>query len=206
MITMRRLGLIAVLALWSGTAEAKVLELYAQAQGGGGTGRGVAGALMDDDFFHGAGGAAYGARVGVEFLWMDGWVEHTQFNDGSLSGTWTQFMFGLDWDFALGDAPKPGEKPKTWGQVGIAGGFGMGTGRQIELPLDNGEISDKGPIAQVSLGAEYRFTKVTAIGVTIPVSYAYLYKNGSVANDASHWYHSVSVVVLAHLRFYIEVK
>ncbi len=62
---MLRLGLIVPLLLVSTVADAKVLELYGQAQGGGGTGRGIAGAQKDFDFFQKSGGAAYGSAPGA---------------------------------------------------------------------------------------------------------------------------------------------
>jgi hypothetical protein len=209
---MQKLGLVATLLcglLWAGNADAKVLELYAQAQGGGGSGRGVAGALKDFDFFEGAGGASYGAKVGAEFLWIDGWVEHNQFTDGSVTGTWTQFMFGMDWDFPIGDEPEPGQKPKTYGNIGFAAGFGLGTGRQVDPPLSNDEITDKGFVGQVSFGAEYRMNKVMAIGVNVPISYGYMFKTcggGCSANDENNQYQSVSAMGLVVLRFFVDIK
>ncbi len=207
---MRKLGLLTLLCglLWAGAAEAKVLEVYAQAQGGGGSGRGVAGTLKDDDFFHGAGGASYGAKLGAEVLWLDGWVEHDQYTDGALIGTWTQFMFGSDWDFPIGEEPEPGEKPKSYGQIGFAVGFGMGTGRQVDPPLSNDEITDKGFVGQISFGAEYRMNKVMAFGVNVPVTYGYLWKNcpTCAANDENNQYQSVSAMAMLYLRFYLHVK
>jgi hypothetical protein len=209
---MKKLGfcvasLILACAL-SGVAEAKVLEIYVQAQGGGGTGWGVSGVQKDNDFFHGAGGGAYGAKVGAEVLWIDGWIEHVQFNDGSLSGTWTQFMFGFDWDFALGDAPEPDQKPKTFGQVGIAVGYGVGTGQQVDPPLDAGQLTDQGFLGQLNLTVEHRFNAVIALGLTVPITYGYIYKRdeGAAANDESRWYGSVNAMALVYLRFYVHVK
>jgi hypothetical protein len=198
--------LVLVALLWSGVAEAKVLELYGQAQLGGGSGRGIVGDQKDDDFFEGAGGASYGVKVGAELLWLDGWIEHNQFTDGDIVGTWTQFMLGMDWDFALGEEPPPGQRHKTYGQVGFAVGFGAGTGQQVEPPLDNGEISDKGFVGQVSFGAEYRMSKVFGVGLSVPITYGYLFKNDGAANDESEQYQSISAMALVTFRFFIDVK
>ena len=56
----RRLVVAIVIALvgTASVADAKILELYAQIQGGGATGRGMAGMQKDNDFFHGAQGVA----------------------------------------------------------------------------------------------------------------------------------------------------
>lgn len=205
---MLRLGLVLAALLWSGVAEAKVLELYGQAQIGGGTGKGIVGDRMEEDFFADVGGAAYGLKVGAEVFWLDGWIEHNQFTTGDFQGTWTQFMVGLDWDFALGEEPPPGQKPKTWGQIGIAAGLGLGTDHQVEPPLDNGEITDKGFVGQLALGVEWRMSKVFGMGFTVPITYGYLFKNeaNAAANEESNQYQSISAMALVTFRFFIDVK
>src|SRR5688572_29447760 len=115
----RRLVVAIVIALGGAArvADAKILELYAQIQGGGASGRGMAGMQKDNDFFHGAQGAAYGALIGAEVLYLDAWVEHVQLVNGDgLAGTWTQFMAGADIDIALSSAPKD-EKGKAKGEA-----------------------------------------------------------------------------------------
>src|SRR5262245_33866616 len=103
---MTRLAFAAVL-LRAGAADAKVFEVYAQAQGGGGYGQGIAGAQKDNAFHRQQAGGMYGIRAGAEILFFDGWIEHQQFTDVSEvpTGTWTQFMLGGDMDFPLGDEP-----------------------------------------------------------------------------------------------------
>lgn len=84
-------------------AAADVLSLYAAVQGGGAGGQGVDGEAQDQAFHEGVQGLAYGALVGAEVLFVDGWVEHTQhLRDGALAGTWTQFMIGLDTQIDIG--------------------------------------------------------------------------------------------------------
>ncbi|HWN66141.1 MAG TPA: hypothetical protein VNM90_00810 [Haliangium sp.] len=92
-------------------AAADVLSLYAAVQGGGAGGQGVDGEAQDEAFHPGVQGLAYGALVGVELLFIDGWVEHTQhMRDGALAGTWTQFMIGLDTQIDIGE-PKTALSP-----------------------------------------------------------------------------------------------
>jgi pyruvate/2-oxoglutarate dehydrogenase complex dihydrolipoamide acyltransferase (E2) component len=95
---------LAVALLAPALAAADVFSLYAAVQGGGAGGKGVDGEAQDEAFHSGVQGLAYGALVGVELLFVDGWVEHTQhMRDGALAGTWTQFMIGLDTRIDLGE-------------------------------------------------------------------------------------------------------
>jgi hypothetical protein len=204
---MRKLGLIVGLLLIASTAEAKILEIYAQAQGGGMYGKGLSGAQKDNDFFFGAKGASYGAKVGAEVMWVDAWIEHNQFTRGDgISGTWTQFMAGFDYDFPIGDEPEKGKPHKTYAQIGIAAGFGMGTGQQVDPPLSNDEITDKGFVAELSFGGEYRFNKLLSIGLNVPITYGYIFKNGVDANDEENQYHSIHGAAYLYLSFHIELK
>ncbi len=201
--------LVVAMLLLGGVADAKVLEVYVQAQGGGGSGRGLSGDQKDADFFAGAEGGMFGVKLGAELLFLDGWVEHNDYYDGDISGTWTQFMFGGDVDFAISDPPAPDQKPKTYAQVGLAIGFGMGTGQQVDPPLDNTEITDKGFVAQAAIGIEHRFSKIFGVGVTVPLEYGYLFKNElgmAAANDLSKHYHSLSASALLTFRVFIDVK
>lgn len=200
-----RASTVALVALLAAPTHAGIFQFHAQAQGGGMWGKGLGGAQQDNDFFAGAKGGGYGILVGGEVLFIDGWIEHNQYNDGSLSGTWTQLMVGLDVDFELGDEPAPGKEPKTFGEVGVGLGFGMGTGQQVDPPLDNSEISDKGFVAQASVGLDHRLNRVLSIGVTIPVQYGYLFKN-DLANDVANHYHSIHVTPMAYLRFRLGMK
>ncbi len=196
------LVLASALSAAPAVAHAGVFDLYAQVEGGGASGLGVGGVKKDDAFFKGAGGALYGAKVGVEFLFTDAWVEHWQLTDlKGITGTWTQFMIGADVDFPLGDTPK-GEKPKTFAELGLAVGYGLGTGQQVDPPLDNGQVTDKGFIGQLSLGIDYRFSKVTSIGFVVPITYGYLFKNGPgiAANDTDNQYHQLAASPMVYFR------
>jgi hypothetical protein len=183
-------------------AHAGVFDVYAQAEGGYANGFGVAGAKKDSDFFSGATGGLYGAKVGAELLFTDVWVEHWQFTDfKGVNGTWTQFMVGADIDFPVGDVPQ-GQKPKTFAEIGLAAGYGLGTGQQVEPPLDNAQTTDKGFIAQLSLGVDYRFSKIVSIGLAVPITYGYLFKNGEgiAANDEDNQYHQLAASPMVYVR------
>jgi hypothetical protein len=201
------LAFAAATVLELGVAEAKIFDVYAQAQGGAAAGKGLGGAQKDADFFDGATpSGAYGVLVGAEVLFIDGWVEHIQLNDGSLTGTWTRIMVGLDVDFALGDGETDDQgkekPPTTFAELGVGIGFGMGTGQQVEPPLDNAQISDKGFVAQVTLGVDRKLGGLMSIGLAVPIAYGYLFKN-DIANDQSNHYHTLHVTPQVYLRLHI---
>ncbi len=115
-------------------------------------------------------------------------------------------MLGCDVDFALNDAPSPEENPTLYGEVGLAVGFGVGTGQQVMPPLDNDQISDKGFLAQVSFGLEHRFSRAVALGVRVPVTFGQLSKNDAPANVESSWYQSVHVMPMLNLEILLGWK
>ena len=207
------LALVSVFWLGGNTASADILQLNARVQVGAAHGLGMGGAQKDNAFHAGAKGLAYGAAVGVEFLLLDGWVEHYQYQgqDG-LIGTWTQFMAGVDKRFSLGDkkgaVDGKGGYSSMYGEIGAAIGFGVGTGQQVVLPLDNSQVSDKGFMAQVHLAFGYRLSKNLSLGLMIPVQGAYLFKqgNGISANDEGTHYQSMQGSALLNLRLDIPIK
>ncbi len=197
-------------------AAADVFSLRAELHGGGAGGVGVAGGAKDNAFSTGARGATYGALVGAEILFLDAWIDHHQFTDGSLIGTWTQFMAGFDVDIELGKPPlKPGAKAGTklgrakgYVEAGLGFGFGLGTGQQVELPLDNAQITDKAFLIEARFGAGYNLNRVMAVGFTLPVSYGYMFKSGPgvVANDDGNQYQAVQGALMLNLRFLLKAK
>jgi hypothetical protein len=212
----RHLGpiLAAALALVSLTtsARADLASLYAAIHGGIAGGRATSGADGVDAFHDGASGGVAGALVGVEVLFIDAWVQHDQYVDGEgIAGTWTQIMAGLDLELELGapavgagPPPKDGEASATapgYLEVGGAVGFAVGTGQQVDPPLDNSEVTDKGVVAQLSFGAGLRLTDVVTFGVSVPLQYAYLYKNGADVIAEDSFYGESSYAVLGTLRF-----
>ncbi|RMH39551.1 MAG: hypothetical protein D6689_16195 [Deltaproteobacteria bacterium] len=204
------LALVAPLA----TARAGVFELDAQIHTGGMYGKGIAGDRKAEAFHQGARGFTYGAKVGVEVLFIDGWIEHNQFYDGDrVDGTWTQFMLGFDVKFDMGD--KVGAKPRGdddrfsrgFGELGIAAGFGVGTGQQVEPPLDNAQVTDKGFVAQAHLDFGYRLSRTVSVGLHLPFQVGWLLRSepapmgpDPTANEPSNWYGSVQASALVTLR------
>lgn len=204
------------LGLAAAPAAADVLSLRAELHAGGAGGAGVAGAGKDKAFSGNARGGTYGALVGAEILLLDAWIEHHQYNDGSLVGTWTQFMTGFDVDIDLGKpAPLPGAKkgakpgrPKGFMEIGLGVGFGLGTDRQVDPPLNNAQVSDKGFLVEARFAAGYNLNRVMSIGVAVPVSYGYMFISGegAVANEDENQYQSIQAALMFNLRFRLKAK
>lgn len=222
---MTRLAYVAAVAgvvAMASPATAGVLELEAQIQAGGMVGKGFRGERQDEAFHDHARGASYGALIGIEFLFIDGWIEHNQYvNDArsagsGVNGTWTQFMVGMDIQFDIGELvgkpPLLGEKDKRhhsgYGALGIGVGFGVGTGQQVDPPLDNAQITDKGAVGQVHLDFGYRLNQVMSIGIHIPVQVNWLFRNqpDAFANDESSWYGEYNVSGFVTLRANFAIK
>src|ERR1041384_5857217 len=93
---LRVLSFAVVLAM-AAPASADVLKLFVEATGGAGFGTATGGEpmLKDTAFFAKAPHLAYGALIGAEFLFLDAWIQHHQFTDGSRIATWTQFGAGV---------------------------------------------------------------------------------------------------------------
>jgi hypothetical protein len=207
MIKLPVLMLASAALLLARPADAHVFEIFGQVRAGGGGGKGLSGDQKDADFFNKASGASYGFLVGAEVFWIDAWIEHDQFtNFSEIDGTWTQFMLGADVMIPLGEPPSPKEKPKLYGNIGFGAGFGIGTGQQIMPPLDNAQISDKGFMAELKLGLEYQTSESVAIGLTMPVTYGYMFKNGVPANDLSNQYQSLHVLGLLYVQLKLGIK
>ncbi|MBK9029751.1 MAG: hypothetical protein IPL61_00155 [Myxococcales bacterium] len=209
---MRRLLPLVALALAAAPAHADLLSLRLEAHGGGGGGVGVAGDQKDNAFQTGARGGVYGGLVGVEVLFIDVWVQHHQFNNGGLTGTWTQFMTGMDVDVDLGvPAAKPGKahgRPAGYFEAGLGLGFGVGTGQQVVLPLDNGEVTDKGFVVEAKIGAGWNLGPLFSLGFVVPVSGGYFFKSGPgvVANDQGTHYQAIEAALLVNFRAKLKLK
>jgi hypothetical protein len=197
---MKRAWLAALVLALPSSAPAAVLELHAALRAGASTGTGIGGAQKDADFFAGARGATYGAVVGLEVLWIDIALAHDQFTDFStVTGTWTQLTVGPHFAFPLNEPP-PGDKPSLYADLGLAAGFGVGTGQQIDPPLDNAQISDKGVMIELKIGIEKRLGKLVGLGLTVPLTWGYMFKN-DVVNDLSNHYQTFHAMALATLTF-----
>jgi hypothetical protein len=208
MVTMLRVLSLAIVLATAAPASADVLKLFVEANGGGATGKAVGGdpAVKDSAFFARAPHLVYGALVGAEFLFLDGWIQHHQYTNGDRLTTWTQFGVGVHGTIDLGDVKQ--QKAHEGPYVEFAGGgwFGVGTGQQVMPPLDNAQITDKAFLVEGRLGGGAHLSSVFDLGVIVPVSWGYFFKNGNGAavNDASTHYRSVQgealVVLRANLR------
>ena len=183
--------------------------MFAQADGGGVDGKAIAGsqAIKQSAFFATAPHIDYGAQVGVQLFFLDGWIQHHQFTDGNRIATWTQFGAGVHGTIDTGD-PKQ-QKAHEGGYVEFSAGgfFGLGTGQQVMPPLDNAQITDKAFLLEGRLGGGMHLNSVFDLGVTVPVSWGYFFKNGNgaAANNTSTHYRSIQGEALVVLRANIRL-
>ncbi len=184
----------AALSIAPAAASADLLSLYGQIHAGGSSGKGLGGDLKDEAFHDRAAGATYGVKVGAEIALIDVWLQHDQYyNDGGVHGTWTQIMTGLDMELDIGSA---------YIELGTGAGLALGTGQQVDPPLDDGEITDKGIIVEGRGGLGYRFAPFLSIGATLPVQAGYLVKSGpgTDVSGLSRGYTEMSFALLGYLR------
>src|ERR1041385_1907105 len=104
----RALALVCVLA--PSVASADVFKLFGEVHGGGMYVQGVSGTQKDSAFFGKSPNGMYGLLIGGEFLFLDAWIQHHQFTDGSRLTTWTQFGVGVHTTFDTGDEQEKKEK------------------------------------------------------------------------------------------------
>lgn len=219
----------ALLAAGSAPAAADTFKLFAEADGGGMAGTGTQGDQKANAFFKNAPHGMYGFELGAELVFLDAWIEHHQYTDGSRVATWTQFGLGMHYelDFAQdppppddptkhstaasqGATPKKATKPDRHGGFAeFSGGvwYGLGTGQQVSPPLDNSQITDKALIGEGRVGIGKHVGNLIDFGIQVPVSYGYFIKNGNgaVANNLSTHYRGVQVEALLYLRFNLRL-
>lgn len=188
-------------------AEADVFKLYGELHGGGVGGVGLSGDPVDGPdgdkaFFSNVPHGAYGLRLGGRFLIIEGAIQHHQFTDGSRISTWTQFAAGIGLQPELGDDKARKAHTNGFLEFGINAGFGLGTGQQVDPPLSNDEITDKGFLVEGRFGFGKHLNRVLDLGFVVPASWSYMFKNGfdTAANDLSTHYRSFQVAGLVYLR------
>lgn len=198
---MRALSFALVLAMVS-PASADVFKLFAEAGGGGMYGKGIKGDLKDSAFFAKAPHLDYGALIGAELLFLDAWIQHHQFTNGSRVSTWTQFGLGVHGLIDLGDPKQQKAHEGGFFEFALGGWFGLGTGQQVMPPLDNAQVTDKAFLVEARVGGGKHLSKVFDFGVSVPVSWGYFFKNGNgaVANNVSTHYQSIQGEALVFLR------
>jgi hypothetical protein len=204
------LAVLAVTAL-STPAHADVVLLYGRIDGGAMVGKGTGGDQKGEDFFQNAPNGTYGVDVVGRFLFLAAEISHHQyaFVSGSDSTnslrTWTQFSAGIDFDANLGSYEQKKQHKGNFVQFAALAGFGLGTGQQVEPPLDNGQVSDKGFMLGGKFGFGTHLSKLFDFGLLIPVEYGYFFKNGVAANDLSNHYQGLHAEALLYLRLNIKL-
>lgn len=208
---------LAILAAAAPEARADFLSGTIRVHGGASGGVGVSGDLKDESFGEGTRGGTYGARVGLEVLFLNIWLGHDQYVDqDGLLGTWSTLpMIGFDTQFDVGKPPEQVSKtegliqPKSkwFVSLGFGAGFGLGTGQQIELPLDNAEVSDKGVMFEGEFGLNRRLGGGLSFGITLPVQWRILFKNGADAavNNPNDRYQEINASLLLGLRYKLKI-
>lgn len=203
---MARLSLlvVAALAFAPAAASADVFRLYGEARVGGMFGDGLAGDQQDAAFFKRSRGLGYGGVIGGRFLVFDGNLKHTQYRHSGALTTWTQLNAGVA--FAADTGDEKAKKAHTSGYVEFGAwlGFGVGTGAQVDPPLDASQVTDKGFFLEAQFGFGKHLSKIFDVGLAVPMSWGYFFKSGA-ANDTSNQYQSfqidVMLVLRANLRF-----
>lgn len=188
------------------TAHADVLKVFGEAHGGGYVGRGLSGDQKDEAFSAKAAPGAYGAKIGARFLIVEATIQHHQLVGDGLS-TWTQFLAGIGVQADLGDEKAKKAKNGPFVDLGIGAGFGLGTGQQVMPPLSNDEITDKGFLIEGRIGFGKHLNSLLDIGISVPVSWGYFFKNGvdTAANDVSTHYQALQAEALLYLRLNLKL-
>ncbi len=205
----RAVVLLAVLTA-APAANADVVVLIGNVHGGGMVGKGTGGDQKDEAFFANAPNGAYGLSLTGRFLFFAADITHRQYafvggEDENSIRTWTQFSAGVDFEIGLGSTQEKKERKGAFFQVSAMAGFGLGTGQQVDPPLDNSQVTDKGFMlgGKVALGTHV--SKHFDVGLMVPAHYGYFFKNGVAVNDVSNHYQGVHVEALLFLRLYLKL-
>lgn len=207
-VMIRALSFVAVLAMTT-PASADVLKLVAELDGGAAYGQGTSGdqRIKDAAFFAKAPHLDYGAMIGAEFLFLGAWIQHHQLTDGDRIATWTQFGAGIHAQIDLGTAKQQKAREGGFFEFGAGAWFGLGTGQQVDPPLDNAQITDKAFLLEGRIGLGKHLSRTFDAGISIPVSWGYFFKNGNGAavNDVSTHYQAIQGEALLFLRANIHL-
>lgn len=207
---MLRPTVVALALLSAAPASADVAVLMGTIQGGGMVGKGTGGDQKDEAFFANAPNGAYGASIAGRFLFFAAEITHRQYSfvggeDENSVRTWTQFSAGVDFEVGLGDTKQKAARQGGFLQLSAMAGFGLGTGQQVDPPLDNGQITDKGFMLGGKVALGKHLSKNFDFGVMVPAQYGYFFKNGVAVNDVSNHYQGVHLEALLFLRLYIKI-
>ena len=200
--------ILALLGLLVATpASADILRLFAEGHGGGMYGQGTSGDQKDSAFFKNSPHGTYGALIGAQILLFEGMIQHHQYTDLHRITTWTQFGVGIHTTLDTGNEKERKEGKGGYAEFSAAAWFGIGTGQQAMLPLDNAQLSDKAFLAEGRFGFGTHADEHFDFGVTVPVSYGWFFKsgNGAGANNVSNQYRGFAVEALLLLRLHLSL-
>jgi hypothetical protein len=197
---------LAVLLAAPAAASADVFKLFGEVHGGGMYGKGTAGDLKDSAFFNQAHGAAYGALVGAEFLFLDAWIQHHQYINGDGLKTWTSFGLGLHFSVDMGSPEEIKNHEGMYFEIGAGLWYGIATGAQVMPPLDKAQVTDQGFLGEARLGIGKHLSNIFDFGLVVPASYGYFFRdNAGAANNLSTHYRGFEVEGLLALRANIKL-
>ena len=208
----RAAGLIAAAAVmfFVGRADAKVLELYLQAQGGGIYG--IYGtekydpardpSPADSDFFKIYSGGSFGLHVGAEVFFIEIAMDFMQFyTDKGLSANLVCILLGFDWDFPIS---------RRWEITPyVYGGFALATYsidwlRKRYPQISRGDLQGRGGIARLGARLEFKLHEMFRIGVEGGGGYHYMFQEDSYANDQEGHSHGFHAYIMGIIRFQWE--
>ncbi len=199
----------------SAPARADLLTPYAQFDLGGVAGAGIAGAQKRRAFQRKVDGIATGFTLGVEALLVDIFVQHHQYIGWhGFAGTLTKFMAGFDTQIGIGPRRDAivdeqgylrGGRHDFFLDFGGNLGFGLATQKQIDLPIDNEQLSDKGLLAEFGFGAGYNLNRYVSVGARIPLEFGFMVKKG-VISDSDNFYAAFRVGLMLNIQAHYQVK
>jgi hypothetical protein len=184
-------------------AEAKLFDLYASGRAGQIWGWGISDVNAEaSNFFDRVRGPSLGAEVGAEVFLVNLSVNFNQlFDREGPAGTLTQFLVGFDGDLAIDSRLKP----KTFLRFGVSGGLALGTHRPVDPPLDNNQVSNKGPVAQGLVALDRHLNSVFIIGLEFIGGYHYFFAGGDApANAKTNQSQGAHVMGFLSLRVHFE--
>lgn len=202
------------LALFAGSrpAEAKLLEVYADAYVGGMYGtepkfNSVVTQKPDNtvgtDFFTDNSGGLLGLRAGIEVLYTDIYLQFDQLiTSRGFSGSTLQAMLG--WDFGIGDG--------AWrGTLGGYGGMIFGFPYTPHFPIDSSQIATIGVAVEGQAGVERVLNRLLRLQLIATVGYHYMFagsesivvdSSGNTANTVTHGFH---LLIKGGIRFNLGI-
>ncbi len=212
-------GFIGLLILSaSGSANAKLFDLYASFKGGGITGSGMeslnkmdanGNPVLGADYFEVERGPVMGFEVGAEVLFLDFSIVGHQFfdvgktnpkvaDDGAFAGTLFEFLVGIDFDVALDS----GKNPSWFLRLGANAGIGLGLHRRVDPPLSNDEVASKGFMSHAIFALDYHINDVVYLGAEfLPGYHVFVPGGDNPVNDNSVGTHYMGFL---SLQFHID--